>query len=81
MLLGSSIMLLENIYSTGIAYDNLHTFIIQATVIYKFTIVNDASRVISESLASDATIWSVTYHCHSDNSRGGLYTTRVKNLN
>jgi hypothetical protein len=42
-------------------------------------IVNDASRVVRMMIVVDAPRCGISYNCHSDKSRGVIYTPRVVN--
>jgi hypothetical protein len=35
--------------------------------------LNDTSRVIRMTIIADTTTWSITYNCHSEDSRGVIY--------
>ncbi len=39
--------------------------------------LNDTSRVIRMTIVGDITTWSITYDCHSDNSRGVIYNNNI----
>ncbi len=39
--------------------------------------VNDTSRIIRIMIVSDATTWSITDDCHSNNSRGVIYNHNI----
>jgi hypothetical protein len=41
----------------------------------------DTFRVVRMTIVSDASSYGITYDCHSDNSRGVTYVSRVINCN